>query len=272
MPTSTRPARTAWRPPSDESGYRSANVSVSIDKRSDEKSTYYIADIYIKDVTSFRTAVALDYREQNPENRKNCAQVLLLDQLTDAIVALSGDNYVFRNAGLLAIRNGLEWEKDLPFTDDICAMFYDGAVETFSTKSSAACRAYVEELYTRGVYQVWCFGPMLLDENGGAMTSFNSSVTTENPRSAFGYYEPGHYCFVLVDGRQKGYSLGMSLTELSRLFSDLGCKAAYNLDGGDTVAMTYQDALLNHPEANPPRSVSDILYIGEPLSGQEGNS
>ena len=104
---------------------------------------------------------------------------------------------------------------------------------------------------------------MLLSE-GQPMTSFNSSVGKVNPRSALGYYEPGHYCFVLVDGRQSGYSAGMTLTELSQLFYDLGCKTAYNLDGGDTVAMAFKTELINHPENASPRSVSDIIYICEP--------
>ena len=250
---------------SDESSYQSRNVSIRIERRQVDQSVCFIADIYVRDVSCFRTGVALEYSEYNTTNRKNCMQVLQMDELTDAIVAISGDNYVFRNGGVLAVRNGMEWKKKLPFTDDICVLLNDGSMEVFSTKSASVCRNYVEELYTRGVYQVWCFGPRLLDDNGQPMEKFNSSVSTENPRAAVGYYEPGHYCFVLVDGRQKDYSLGMSLSALSQLFYDLGCKLAYNLDGGDTVAMTFNDALVNHPEEEEPRAVSDILYIGEPV-------
>ena len=45
------------------------------------------------------------------------------------------------------------------------------------------------------------------------------------PRGAIGYYEPGHYCFVVVDGRQTGYSRGVTLEELAQVFDDLGCTA-----------------------------------------------
>ena len=56
-----------------------------------------------------------------------------------------------------------------------------------------------------------------------------------NPRSAVGYYEPGHYCFVVIDGRQPGYSKGATLMQLAQLFESLGCKEAYNLDGGKSA-------------------------------------
>ena len=89
----------------------------------------------------------------------------------------------------------------------------------------------VQQVMQDGAYQSWTFGPNLLDENGKALSSFNTwdYIRQTHPRSAIGYYEPGHYCFVVVDGRQSGYSRGMTLPELARVFEDLGCSAAYNL-------------------------------------------
>jgi exopolysaccharide biosynthesis protein len=40
----------------------------------------------------------------------------------------------------------------------------------------------------------------------------------------------------------------------------MGCKVAYNLDGGQTAVMTYNGAVANQPY-NGGRSVSDIVYI-----------
>lgn len=254
---------------SDETGYRSKNVSVTVEKRTVGESVCFIADIYIKHLDSFCTAVALEHADVNPGNRKNCMQVDLLSRQVGGIVALSGDNYVFRNAGVVAVRNGMEWDRQFPLDDEILCMFPDGTMETFFSKAQGEQKAYVEDAYARGVRQIWCFGPSLLDDSGNAKTSFRSSVSGRNPRSAVGYYEPGHYCFVLVDGRQKGYSLGMSLEELSALFADLGCSLAYNLDGGETVAIAYRGEIINHPEEAEPRDVSDILYICDPDAGKE---
>ena len=252
-----------------EKFYQSENVSVAVTKHKTDNTVYFVADIHIRDLSSFRCAVALDYKEYNEATRKNVMQVSQLAGLTNAIVAISGDNFVFREGARLVVRDGSEWERQLPVEDDLCVLFADGTMETFG--KWAINRYTIEELYARNPYQVWCFGPMLLDENGEAMHTFNSSVQKVNPRSAIGYYEPGHYCFVLVDGRQKGYSVGLTLEQLSQVFHDLGCKVAYNLDGGDTVAMTFGTEMINHPEVETPRSVSDIVYIcePEPASGEQ---
>ena len=121
-----------------------------------------------------------------------------------------------------------------------------------------------DSLIADGAYQVWNFGPGLLDDNGKALTKFNAEkyIRQNHPRAAIGYYEPGHYVFVLVDGRQNGYSDGMDIEELANLFEELGCKAAYNLDGGISAVMTFNDSIYSHPDRT--REVTDILYIGEP--------
>ena len=127
----------------------------------------------------------------------------------------------------------------------------------------------IEDIEARGVWQTWNFGPMLLDENGDPLTVFNSPdhIEEDNPRAVIGYYEPGHYCFVLVDGRQRGYSMGLTLEQLTVLMKDLGCTRAYNLDGGISAQLAWHSKRINHPGAN--RSLADILYIPYPDNAQE---
>lgn len=55
----------------------------------------------------------------------------------------------------------------------------------------------------------------------------------------------------------------MTLPELSQVFYDLGCKAAYNLDGGHTTGMVFQDTFVNHPY-KADKKISDCIYICEP--------
>lgn len=128
----------------------------------------------------------------------------------------------------MVIRNG-EVYRDSTNGSDVCVLYYNGVMKTFSAEEFD-----VDQAIKDGAWQAWSFGPELLDKNGNSMTEFTADghVKEINPRSAIGYYEPGHYCMVVVDGRQRGYSSGMSLTQLSKLFQDLGCVSAYNLDGG----------------------------------------
>lgn len=55
----------------------------------------------------------------------------------------------------------------------------------------------------------------------------------------------------------------MSLPELAQVFEDLGCRAAYNMDGGHTVFMTKEDQYVNH-SYKPSKTISDCICICEP--------
>lgn len=245
-----------------DTSYKSANVSIEVTKNTagteDKPIVYYVADIYLKDISSFRTAVALDYKDQNEGDRKNVMSTLQLSQLTKAIVGLSGDNFAFHDG--IVVRNGVEWERILPVYGDVCVLYYDGTMETYPQTLKGAD---VDAIYAKEPYQIWTFGPQLLVD-GQVPGSFANGKA--NPLSAIGYYEPGHYCFVLVDGRQKGYSWGMTYPQLAQVFYDLGCKVAFNLDGGDTAVMTYMGEWRSQPEESSPRDTSDILYIVEPTT------
>lgn len=65
----------------------------------------------------------------------------------------------------------------------------------------------LQRLIEKGAYQSWIFGPSLLDENGKAKPKESfltwDYIKESHPRTAIGYFEPGHYCLLLVDGRQK---------------------------------------------------------------------
>ncbi|RMF48733.1 MAG: phosphodiester glycosidase family protein [Anaerolineae bacterium] len=58
------------------------------------------------------------------------------------------------------------------------------------------------------------------------------------PRTALGVSGNGRYLYlVVVDGRQAGYSEGMTLDELAALFVELGAQNAINLDGGGSSTL-----------------------------------
>lgn len=235
-----------------EISYRSENVYVVLAEFRRADSVCHVADIYISDIECLATAFARDqygsaYTEDPADIAARCGSV----------VALTGDYYGAHDGGVV-IRNG-ELYRDGPNANDVCVLYWDGAMRTFSPDEFDA----VAEL-ENGAYQAWCFGPMLLDADGQAMERFNSSVHPKNPRAAIGYYEPGHYCFVMVEGRTDE-SEGATLAELSELMRDLGCAAAYNLDGGQTAALLTGTSALGGVDSRP---VSDIIAILDRPAGE----
>lgn len=227
--------------------YKSANINISIKEVKKGKVPYYIADIYVADLKYVKTAFAKD-----PNVMGDRALADKVAKQNEAVIAINGDQCV-DNLGTV-VRNG-QLYRERKSSADVLVMNYDGSMEVFSPDTFD-----VERIKTQGVYQVWTFGPMLL-EDGQPMTKFNSTVTASNPRTAVGYFEPGHYCFVVVGGRQKGYSLGCTMQELSQLMYDIGCTEAYNLDGGKSSEMVFMGEMVN-PQKGGRRSVTDILYIG----------
>ena len=156
----------------------------------------------------------------------------------------------------MVIRNGVIYRANAT-NCDVCVLYYDGTMKVMPGSSFS-----VEEAIAEGAWQAWTFGPALLDTDGSALTSFSSTnrIISANPRTAIGYYEPGHYCMIVVDGR--GESAGITLPDLSQLFEDLGCAAAYNLDGGNSSIMVWNSEVINQPSGGG-RESSDALLIAE---------
>ena len=235
-----------------ENSYSSPDISVTVSEHTleDGRITYYLADIYVRDITCFRSALARGtygsgYRDSIPD----------MALLSNSLLAVNGDYYGNTNEGVV-IRNGVIYRAN-PTDCDICVLYYDGTMRVMPGASFS-----LEEAIADGAWQAWTFGPALLDTDGGVLTEFASTkrIISANPRTAIGYYEPGHYCIVVVDGR--GESDGITLPRLSRLFYDLGCTAAYNLDGGNSSVMVWQSEILNDPSGGG-RESSDALLIAE---------
>lgn len=230
------------------SGYQSANINVSLKRFESDDVVFYVADIYVRDVSYLVTAFAQGRYGKGVRGwTRNIANDI------GAIIAINGDYYGGRDDGIV-IRNGELYRTDPYPSRDVCVLFWDGTMETYGTSKFNAQAAI-----DNGAYQAWNFGPRLLDENGKAKTRFNSDVGPSNPRTALGYYEPGHYCFVVVDGRTKS-SGGMRLTELAALMEQLGCTRAYNMDGGNTSVMVAGGQIVNNPSGGG-RPTTDIIAI-----------
>ncbi|MFM9194284.1 MAG: phosphodiester glycosidase family protein, partial [Planctomycetia bacterium] len=92
-----------------------------------------------------------------------------------------------------------------------------------------------------------------------------------HPRSAVGTDAEGRRVWmVVVDGRQPGYSEGMSGHELATLMRQLGCTEALNLDGGGSTVLLKARGegdgkvaleIMNRPSGGRPRPVPVMLGV-----------
>lgn len=87
------------------------------------------------------------------------------------------------------------------------------------------------------------FGPYLIVNGKNQVTNSNSGGI--HPRTAIGQRKDGTFIFVVVDGRQPGYSLGTNLLELQNIFNRYDAYNAANLDGGSSSTMCYDGKRIN---------------------------
>lgn len=93
-----------------------------------------------------------------------------------------------------------------------------------------------------------------------------TDALTRHPRTAIGI-KGGQVVMVTVDGRQKGFSDGMTLYELAEYMLGQGIENALNLDGGGSTAMIVRkqgdisSKLVNSPSDGRERAVANSIQI-----------
>lgn len=249
---------------SDDWSYTSDDIAIKIDQvqtgTGNDRITYFVADVTLKNNASLQSAFAEDSFGRNiTENTSDIAAN------NHAIFAVNGDYYGFRGDGVI-IRNGTLY-RDEPARTGL-AMLSDGTMKSYEETGTDSA-----SLLAEGVTNTLSFGPALI-KDGKVQSGFDSvkidtnfgnrSIQGANPRTGIGMIAPNHYVFIVVDGRKQGYSRGMTLDEFADAFAGLGCTEAYNLDGGGSSTMYFMGRVVNNPQGkNRERGVSDILYVKE---------
>lgn len=83
-----------------------------------------------------------------------------------------------------------------------------------------------------------------------------------HPRTAIGFDDAGTAFLLTVDGRQPGYSVGLSHRDMGELMASLGATDAVMLDGGGSSQMVVGGDLVNRPccDRNT-RPVATAVYL-----------
>ena len=112
----------------------------------------------------------------------------------------------------------------------------------------------------------------------GAITD-SSGWTYKNdgrqPRSAIGMKDDGTLLVYAVDGRQSGYSIGLSEADLADELLKQGCVWAVNVDGGGSTAMSVWlpgqsgSSLQSVPSGGSPRGCATYLLLVTDETGDE---
>jgi hypothetical protein len=113
-------------------------------------------------------------------------------------------------------------------------------------------------------------GPVIVRNGKAVWTAGEDFLPTQlgprNPRTAVGQRRDGKIILLAVDGRRRGYSVGMTNWELAQAMVRLGAVTASALDAGGSTTMAFDARLLNRPSdpggERPVAETLAILYTG----------
>lgn len=72
------------------------------------------------------------------------------------------------------------------------------------------------------------------------------------PRTVVGQAENGVFMFLVMDGRQVGYSLGATMEDCADILLEYGAVTAGACDGGSSSVIGYKGEIINKPSTNMP--------------------
>lgn len=245
-----------------ENSYKDDKISITISELREYDTSIYVADIQLADASYLRAGLA------DGTFGRNVTEVTSqIAQDSNAILAINGDFYGFRNKGYV-MRNGYLYRETAQqgrqgnSRQEDLVIYEDGHMDVIEENEVAA-----QTLKDSGASQIFSFGPGLM-KNGNITVDENSEVEQSmqsNPRTAIGMITPLHYIMAVSDGRTEA-SEGLTLYQLAQIMKGQDCVTAYNLDGGGSSTMWFNGEVVNKPTSYgskiSERAVSDIVYIG----------
>ncbi|MBR2327327.1 MAG: phosphodiester glycosidase family protein [Clostridia bacterium] len=190
----------------------------------------------------------------------------------NAILAITGDQYGYVKTGIEVVHSQLYRYsvRDKFFVN----VKHDNTMEIlkaadYDDKDSAL------SLLENGTKFTLDFGPALIVD-GEKITDFSaySKIGNWNPRSGIGYVSKNHYYFVVIDGARNDTdnkeSGGAGLKHLRDVFADLGCTAAYNLDGGSSTTLIFNGKRINNLYENRINLYDLVAVVDIPVLPEAG--
>lgn len=117
------------------------------------------------------------------------------------------------------------------FTKDNILMLYKGTAN---------------DAIEQGIEDAVDFGPFLIVNGKRSIAKGNGGYGISS-RTAIGQRQDGIVLFVVIDGRQPGYSLGINMSELTDIFVRYRAYNAVNLDGGASSSLVENKKLISKP-------------------------
>lgn len=254
----------AWDYVNDQRHYETKTLKVSMEEKETSYTRYWVCHVQTFSPAQLCSALC---GGTYGEPRATVSEEIAVH---NGVIGINGSGFSYSSGkpapGKTMIKGKKVYE-DVYSNGNIMCVTGDGGMFT------AAAGLTTKQLLKRNVKDTYCFGPTLIE--GGKKYPISRSgdfrQTYRYPRTAVGMVSPGEYYLVVVQGKGAGGSDGMTYGELQKVFLDLGCDYAYNLDGGGSVTLVFKGRVVNTlTDASGERPCGDILYFIDAGDGKEG--
>lgn len=242
-----------------ENGYEDASISVKMETIEEDGIVWRVARVWVASPTQLRTAVV-----GKPTAKGNNAHVIDIAKGNNAVVAINSD--FFRNdpdKTTFEYRNATKIRAKSNGTKDKLIIDRAGNFHTiFAVKG-------VPDYPVDDIWQAFTFGPILVHE-GQINTDYSkyekqNSYNTKRPEPRTAIGQTGDLSYLLVIAEGRGESAGATVERLAQFMLDQGCTEAFNLDGGNSCYMVFNNEYYNDLPGSE-RSQSDIIYFATAIS------
>lgn len=236
--------------------YADETRQVVVDRFQANGITYFVADVQLSDPKDFRAVIA----RENGNGSSQPLSSIVAGQ--NAVLAINGDDYGTHRYGTI-IRNGQPL-RAAQTTRNMLIVDQNGDFSMRIDRKNEKPKQLSADLMTAGTWQTFEFGPALVEDGqkltfSRAFDLISTKASRREPRTAIGQIDTLHYAVIVADGRQEGYSIGMTLPELQDVFISLGAQTAINLDGGGSAEMWFNGEIINRPSGGTERKITDII-------------
>ncbi len=250
--------KTTWR-------YEDPTISVKIETGWIDGTlgcTYWVATVRIQDPSQLRTA------SRDGFDQSNTIDAITLAKRNNAVLAINGDYYCYTGWGLI-IRQGIKYLDLLNGDRDILLIDEDGnfhgvreakAGSVSSVKYSNGSE--VSYYHGKRIINAFYFGPLLVVDgmiNTRMQLREDMRATEMKQRMAIAQSGPLEYKCICCAPPANGND-GMDLKTFANIVAQQNVRIAYNLDGGYSTWMIFNNQQVNEP-ANTNRELTDIVYF-----------
>ena len=247
--------------------YQDPSISVKIETGRIYDTNYMYAYVKIANGTQIRSAMSGSYYSPSTIMGTSMAKSV------NAVFAINGDYFSARNGVGFVARMGKEYRNRCNGKYDVLVIDELGNMHISKLPLKEDMVAFKDALKAEGhsIVNGYTFGPGFVIDgvkqtdymekmDGGVINSI--SATRPAQRMCLAQIGPLEYLCICAEGPEDEGSVGLTLEQFGELVCSFeGIQNAYNLDGGSSTTMIFQNDKVNSPNNPKRRPLNDIIYF-----------